>query len=107
MGDLVAQMAEQRAERFMQIHPAALALLVIRFRNVHGDGPAAMAGEGRLPKDGVAQKAEAQRRPVFIRHARHGQAQAQEGVHHAALGRLQFAPALPVAPDGEIGNHIV
>jgi hypothetical protein len=107
MGDFVAEMAEERAERLAKIDSASLAFGVVGLDGVDSDEAIGMASKDWRGAGSIAQKTEAQGFVAFGAITLEGKAKFEEGVDDAAFGGFEFAPALEVFRQIEIGDDIV
>ena len=106
MGNLMANVTQQRAIRFVQIDAAAFTFSVIGFGDVDGDSAVGVAGGDGLAGQ-VGGKLKAQRRAILLGNPLDGQMETKDRVKYATLGVFELVPAFEITGRRKIGNQDV
>src|SRR5450631_4011000 len=106
MSDLVSKVAQQRAIRFVQLHPTPLALSIVGFHDIDRDDSRVMTRQRRLVVRRVFVRTEFERQSMVgvLGLGCDGQAQLRQPVHEASLRSLKSLPTLDRSRSAEIRN---
>jgi hypothetical protein len=91
----------------MEIHAAALTLVVIGFGNVDDNQAIEMSRQRSGGSAQIAHEIESERRTLFLGRTFRGQAQPHNGINDATFGHFKLMPAVQVARQRQIWNQRV
>src|SRR5208337_4741697 len=107
VADLVTEMTQDSAVRFVEPEPPPLAFHLIRLGHIQRDHPVIMPGEYRRCSVslGICQELKSEATFGLLKLALDRTSQSQQGVHQAPLRHLELVPGLLVPRPAQVRDH--